>query len=346
MEGHGAYSEHSLAQHSAGDHGLPALQRAVDAVAGTLAGVPVVVIGDFGAAGGRNELAPLGAGISGLRARGVTGSVAVVHTDIPANDFSTLFETVEHDPHTYLVGPDVFAFAAGRSFYERIFPSSTVALGWSAIAVHWLSSVPAPIVGHVYCTFATGATRDAFARRSDADWHAFLDARAAELRPGGQLVVVGGAARDDGGSGADALMDALNDAIRHEVDAGALTTAEYDAMNVPTWNRTLAEFRAPFADGSVTGLTLEESALHAVPDPYLAAFRASGDAPAFGDAVSGFLRAFTEPSLFDGLDRAPEARSALAERVYAAVRDRAASDPPALETVWHVAVLRISRPAG
>lgn len=344
MEGQGVYSEHSLAQHSAGEYGLPALGPAVDGVAPTLVDAPIVVIADLGAAGGRNELRPLGVSITGLRDRGVDAPITVVHTDIPTNDFTTLFETVERDPHTYLGTPDVFAFAAGRSFYERIFPSATVALGWSAIAVHWLSDVPAPLVDHVYCTFATGATRDAWARRSAADWRAFLDARAAELRPGGQLVVVGGASRDDGSSGADALMDALNHAIRVEVDAGTLTQAEYDGMNVPTWNRTLADFRAPFDDGSASPLALEESELRSLPDPYLAAFRTSGDADAFGDAVSAFLRAFTEPSLFGALDRPAAEREAIADRVYADVCARAAADPPALETTWHVAVLRISRP--
>jgi hypothetical protein len=34
----------------------------------------------------------------------------------------------------------------------------------------------------------------------------------------------------------------------------------------------------------------------------------------------------------------------VADRVYADVRERAAADPPALETTWHVAVLRITRP--
>jgi hypothetical protein len=344
MEGHGVYSEHSLAQHSAGEYGLPALARAVDEVAPTLAGASVVVVADLGAAGGRNELRPLAEAITGLRAAGVSAPVAVVHTDIPSNDFTTLFETVEHAPNTYLGAPDVFAYAAGRSFYERLFPERSLALGWSAIAVHWLSSVPVPIPDHVYCSFATGASRDALAAQSARDWRAFLDARAAELRPGGQLVVVGGAARDDSRSGAEALMDALDQALRAEVQRGALTAAEYEGMTVPTWNRTRDEFAAPFADGAL-GLQLVESELRSLPDPYLAAYRESGDAAAFGDAVSTFLRAFSEPSLFDALDRPAAERTAIADRVYASVREKAAADPPAMETIWHVVVMRIVRPA-
>jgi hypothetical protein len=351
MEGGGEYSAHSLAQHSAGGLGLPLLERAVDAVAAVTAAPPVpdagpIVIADLGAAGGRNELAPMADAILGLRAHGIRNPVVVVHTDIPTNDFTTLFDTIEQAPSSYLQLDDVFAFAAGRSFYERIFPAASVLLGWSGIAVHWLSKVPAPIPDHVYCAFATGAARDEFARQSAADWDAFLVARAAELRPGGQLVIVGGAALDDGTSGAEALMDALNDALRAEVAAGRITEAEYQGMNVPTWNRTLAEFAALFAPGgtaTTAGLALLEQSVAPVADQYLAAYRADGDAAAFTESVSGFLRAFTEPSLFETLDRPAADRTALADRVYASVRDELASDPPRFETVWKVALLRIAK---
>jgi hypothetical protein len=206
MEGHGAYDRHSLAQHSAGGLGLPLLERAAGEAALGPGGGPVV-IADLGAAGARNELEPMATAIAGLRSRGVAGPIVVVHTDIPANDFTTLFETIEGDPRTYLRLPDVYAFAAGRSFYERIFPPSSITLGWSAIAVHWLSRVPVPIRDHVYCSFATGDARQALMRRSADDWNAFCDARAVEMRPGAQLVVVGGAGEESWESVRDLVLD-------------------------------------------------------------------------------------------------------------------------------------------
>jgi hypothetical protein len=121
-------------------------------------------------------------------------------------------------------------------------------------------------------------------------------------------------------------------------------------MNVPTWNRTLAEFAAPFApDGAATaaGLALLEQSVAPVADQYLAAWRASGDAAAFAESVSEFLRAFTEPSLFETLDRPAADRTALADAVYARVRAELATDPPRFETVWKVALLRIAKsPSG
>ncbi|MEX1007756.1 MAG: hypothetical protein WD271_07905 [Acidimicrobiia bacterium] len=350
MAGHGVYDQHSLAQHSAGSYGMPLLERAVGEIAQIDPGAGPIVIADFGAAGGRNELAPMATAINGLRAGGVTQPIVVVHTDIPTNDFTTLFETIEQSPNTYLHAPDVFAFAAGRSFYERIFPPETLTFGWSAIAVHWLSHVPVPIPDHVYCSFASGDARAALVRQSADDWDAFLTARAAELRPGAQLVVVGGAATDDGASGAESLMTALNDSLRDAVSTGTLTEDEYRQMTVPTWNRTIAEFAAPFESGggaTTAGLTLVEQSLARLPDQYLPAYlssgRSSGDAGAFADSVSAFLRAFTEPSLIETLNRGPEARAEIADAVFANVRSRLAAEPATFETTWRVALLRILR---
>jgi hypothetical protein len=55
------------------------------------------------------------------------------------------------------------------------------------------------------------------------------------------------------------------------------------------------------------------------------------------------VRAFTEPSLFGDLDRPPEQRAEIVDRVYARVRAEAAADPDAFETIWRVALLRIRR---
>ena len=48
-------------------------------------------------------------------------SVMVVHTDVPENDFTVLFQTLATDPDTYLRKDEAsFASAVGRSFYSQI----------------------------------------------------------------------------------------------------------------------------------------------------------------------------------------------------------------------------------
>ncbi|MDQ2670283.1 MAG: class I SAM-dependent methyltransferase, partial [Gemmatimonadota bacterium] len=297
MEGHGYYTAHSDVQQ---EYGELAIGWFAEAAASAADPSPLpFVIADLGAAGGGSSLQPV---LKALDARTSQGPVLVVHTDIPSNDFSALFTLVDSSPHTYLA-PDVFPLAEGRSFYERLFPDGFVTLAWSSVAVHWLSSVPEPIDDHIFSSRAAGPTRDALRDRSRQDWLTFLRHRDAELRPGGGLIVVGGAARDDGSSGAEGLMDAADAALRDLVDRGVLAEAEYRRMTIPTWNRTKAEFTAPFDDGQLAGvLELRRAELRWLPDRYFAAYQSDGDLDRFVENVADFFRAAFEESLMSALE--------------------------------------------
>ena len=155
--GHGVYGRHSLAQHSAGGFGLPGLTRAAQAAA-TDRGRRHVGRHRRPRRGRRPQRAAADDGghrdaPGGRRLRPDHGGA---HRHPRRTTSPSLFETIEHDPDTYLTLDGVYALAAGRSFYGRIFPPESLTLAWSAIAVHWISRVPMPIHGHVYSPFATG----------------------------------------------------------------------------------------------------------------------------------------------------------------------------------------------
>jgi hypothetical protein len=343
MEGHGYYTAHSQAQQAYGELGFEWLEQAAAEVDPPATGFPYV-IADFGAAGGGSSLEPMR---RALTARRGDGEALVVHTDIPTDDFSALFELVDTSPRSYLVDrPGVFALAAGRSFYDALLPKGMLALGWSSIAVHWLSDVPTPIEDHIYCSFAAGRARDALRERSALDWRTFLRHRADELRSSGRLVVVGGAAEEDGGSGAEGLMEAADAALRDLVAAGQLGDGEYRRMTIPTWNRTLSEFTAPFESGELAGtLELRRSALRSLPDAYFEAYRRDGGLDRYVESVADFFRAAFEESLLASLDpsRGDASREAVAVAFRTGLRRRIAADPQAAACAWHVAVLDIAR---
>lgn len=345
MEGGGFYAAHSRPQHGAATFGLQMLERACAEAVLPPAGAPIVVA-DMGAAQGRNELEPLTIAVRGLAARRAAGApILVVHTDLPGNDFGSLFALVEGDPGSYLrAAEDVYPYVAGRSFYGRLFPDDHVTIGWTAIAVHWLSAVPAELPDTVYPEFARGSVAEAFRERSRRDWLDFLSCRARELRPGGQLVVVGGAAAPDGSSGAEPLMGTLSEEARAMVGDGRLRAGELARMTVPTWNRTPDEFAAPLREAAVGLVLLEQDAVQ-LPDQFRAALDRDGDRAAFARSVEGFVRAFTEPSLVAGLDpdRAPAERAGLIDELYARVRTRAERRPEDVEADWPVVVMRLAR---
>src|SRR4028119_1572202 len=165
---------------------------------------PAAVAG-FGAAQARSSLGPMRLAVEKIRRRTtVPTPIVVIHTDLPQNDFASLFALIEASPESYLLSVEnVFALAAGKSFYERIFPDGYLSLGWTAISVHWLSKVPCDIPDHVYAQRAGRRVKKAYAEQASEDWQRFLGHRARELRPGGELVVVAITRDDTGNTGGE-----------------------------------------------------------------------------------------------------------------------------------------------
>jgi SAM dependent carboxyl methyltransferase len=347
MAGDGLYNEHSQPQHVAGDDGLPLLERAVEAI--SLDRERGVVVADFGSSQGRNSLVPMSVVIEKLRGRlDADAPISIVHTDLPSNDFAALFTTLETDPHSYLNGAaNVFAYVTGRSFYERLFQAEHVALGWSSIAVHWLSSVPAPLREHIFSPLSSAPERAAYAASAAADWERFLEHRLAELEHDGQLVIVGSGADENGRSGAEGLMDLANDALLQMVAENTLSRDEYEQMVVPTYYRTLREFIEPLGKLATAAgsFELEECSQADLADPLWASYQQSGDLAEYAAGVADFLRAFSEPSLFSAIaaERSPQAAATLADEFYGRVREAVARQPAKAECTWRLVLLRLAK---
>jgi hypothetical protein len=344
MAGGGLYNEHSRPQHAAGGDGVPLLVRAGEAI--PLDRERGIVVADYGASQGRNSLVPMGAVIEQLRSRlGADAPISIVHTDLPSNDFAALFTTLEADPQSYLQdAANVFAYAAGRSFYERLFPAEHVAIGWSSITVHWLSSVPAPLREHIFSPLGDARERAAYAARAAEDWRLFLEHRLEELEQGGQLVVVGSGADESGRSGAEGLMELANDALREMVTEKALSRGEYEQMVVPTYYRTLSEFVDPLGKPTPAGsFELAECSETDLADPLWADYQQSGNVGEYATGVADFLRAFSEPALFGRIsaERSPQAAAELAGEFYRRVRDAVVKQPAEAKCSWRLVLLRV-----
>ena len=335
MEGHGAYNRSSSVQ-AAGLLPAVALLEAAAAELRLPSPPQALVVADYGAATGHNSLLPLSAALAALRRRiGRERPVWVVHTDLPDNDFSSLFATLEHDPERYaLDDPMVYWSAVGRSFYEQILPSASVALGWSSWAVQWLSRVPALIPDHVQVADSRDeGTRGAFARQAGEDWLAFLAARSRELVPDGRLVVVTMATADDGAFGYRPLLAAIESGLKALVGDGTVSADEVLRMVIPTVGRSRADFSRPFAgSGGYEGLALDGLDIYEAEDRIFAGYRTDGDAAAFGARWSAFSRASVFPTLAAALGGADSAARSLRfmDRLEAEVAARLATAPEAM----------------
>jgi hypothetical protein len=303
MEGGGSYNRHARIPAGGGSLALPFLELAVRNI--TLdGGDQPVVIADYGSSQGKNSLAPMRAAIKALRTRvGPNRPISVVHVDQAANDFNTLFDVLHRDPERYSVDdPNVFPSAIGRSFYQRVFPSEHVHLGWSSYAAVWLSRIPMPIPGHFMPLASTGDVRKAYERQAADDWKLFLSLRSSELRAGGRLVVVLPGIGDEGLTGFEPLFRCANSALAEMVAEGTITHDECAGMVLGSCPRRKCELLAPFnADGQFIGLTVEHCELSGLPDAAWTDYERDANEELLARRHAGFFRSIFVPSLASAL---------------------------------------------
>jgi hypothetical protein len=340
MEGRGAYNKHAMLQAKGSALALPQLERAVAAMMFESAVRPIIVA-DYGSSQGKNSLPPIGLAVGLLRRRlGQDRPIVVCHVDRPSNDFNSLFELLDTDPHRYGADdPYVFPCAIGRSFYGSVLPPNSVDIGWSSFAAMWLSRVPALIPNHFYAFGSTGAIRAAFEHQGAQDWEAFIAVRAAELRPGGRLIVVAPGVHDNGTTGFEHIMNNANQVLGEMVDEGAITASERGRMVMGVWPRRKHELLAPFrSDGRFHDLIVEDSDTWELPDPAWTEYEQDSDRDALATKQARFFRVIAIPTLSSALTRMGagdiEAFQAFADRLETGLKQRLAAQPkPSRATV-------------
>jgi hypothetical protein len=354
MLGHGFYNKHSHEQARANTYALPLIVEAINRIDLAQIGGEFR-IADYGSAQGQNSLLPMKTAIAQTRARAAKPSgtaipIDVTHTDLPTNDWSTLFQTVLFSPDSYLAGEtDVFCFASGTSIYQQIFPPAHIALGYSAITEHWLSRKPCNIPNEIWSARATGEVHNTWAAQARTDWHAFLQYRALEMQPSAQLLIIGSGANAEGNSGAEGLIDLANQILQQLVKDGTLYPTEYEEMAIPTYYRIAEEWTEPFMPNSTSvpaaDLSLDHFEEVTLPDVYLEQFQQDGNAQAFAEAYSGFFKAAYEPCLFVNLNdkRTAESRQQVIDLFSQRLQSALAQDPAKYSCRWILDLMLISK---
>jgi gibberellin A4 carboxyl methyltransferase len=298
------------------------------------------VIADYGASTGRNSVASVRSAVDAVRSRRPDQPVAVIHNDLATNDWNELFTNVASAPDSYVhaAGPSALPLASAVSFFEPAAPSGSVHLGLSFSAAHWLRTQPdVSVPGGFYFSEATGDARAALTAQAAADWIAFLSARAADLVPGGRLLVQGVGTEEGGQEGpkvtAGKLLLAMSEVAGELVAEAKLDATCAERYVLPVYARTPAEARAPL-EGPDAPLRDQFEVITCrtdpVANPYLEKWRADGDGAAYGRSYSAFVRAFTESSLREhlfGPGAVGGGSDALLDEYFARLAKRFAADP-------------------
>jgi len=343
MRGGGYYSDNSINAKKAIDATLPLVEEALRGIVSRTS-EKSLAIADFGAADGGTSLELMRNVVRFLRTACPYRAITLTYTDLPYNDFSSLFRRLHGvldvaDAAPLAQEPGLFTFASATSFHRQIFPDETLSFGFSASAMHWLSGKPGLIADHVHAAGATETERASYRKLALSDWTTILLARARELVPGGRLVLanlcVDERGRYLGSTAAANLLDTLAQNWRALATAKIITEDEYRAGTIQQYYRTVDDFVAPFIDPDSpvcrAGLRLEHVSTMLTPYPFAAQFRQRGDGGAFARAYVAHFRAWSESTFASALNRnRPEAeRAAIIDQFYRAYEADVVARPEA-----------------
>lgn len=266
--------------------------------------------------------------------------IQIVYADQARNDFNALVGILhgmtQFESYLYEL-PNVHAMESGSSFYQPILPASSLDLGFSATAMHWLRKSPCNLSNHIHMVGAKGKELQAFEQQGREDWTTILLHRARELKSGGRLVLVN-FCRDEqgqylGNTGGVNMFDNFNANWQSLLADGVISEKEYQAMTLPQYYNTVEEFSAPFLDKSSdvykAGLRLESIETAVVPCPFAEDFKTHGDARRFAKAYIPTIRSWNE-SVFAGAlssDRPKQQREELIEAYYQRYQDQVTEKP-------------------
>ncbi len=315
MVGHGFYDHNSAPQWAATEAVLPWLEAAIAGMR-LAEGPPAIALADFGCSEGRNSIRVMHRLVAALRAR-TDRPIQTIHSDLATNDYRSLLRDLRADGRS-VFGAGASSALVGGSMFEQLLPPRSLQVAMTYNAIGFLSRRPVERLPDYILPNGPSALRGVgavsaedratFAAQALADLESFMRARAAELVPGGSLLIevfgAGERART-----CDGVYDALNDAVLEVLDAGVIDRPAYEPYYQPVYFRTLDELVAPVA-GREAPLAplfrLERAESYEVAVPFVAEFERTGDAAVFARTYTDFFRAFTEPVLRAAFPRAPD----------------------------------------
>ena len=339
MSGGGLYSLATVGARHVIDAATPMVVEAINSLPQESI-VNGFMLSDMGTADAGTSLSMVDSAIEAVNARAPGTPVSIVYSDQPRNDFNALITNV------YGLGPfetyldkhsNVFPLVSGTTFYKQIVPADTLDIGFSATAMHWMSSKVCNITNHVQAVGAAGEELEAFRRQAHRDWRQILLHRATELKPGGKLILINFGCDEQGrylgNTGGVNMFDTFNQIWLDFLEQGRIERDEYENMTLPQYYNTVEEFSAPLTDQGdavyQAGLRLEHIDTRIVKCPFAEAFAQHGDAARFAEEYIPTIRSWNESTYFNALSgqRSLEQRRQIIEDYYGSYRDLVRDNP-------------------
>jgi len=202
-EGEASYARNSTTQNAGQNRMKHLIQEAVRSLWKNTNTRKSVVITDLGCSAGPNALTLVKTAVDAIfhhcsDHKEMVPEISVLLNDLPDNDFNDVAKRLHaFQQSTQDCGPVVAAIVPG-SFYKKLFTSSSVNLVLSSHSLNWLSQVPEDLKkSRIPVSDKDEGLRkarrpfivQAFSQQFRKDFTIFLNTRAKELAPNGQMVL-------------------------------------------------------------------------------------------------------------------------------------------------------------
>ena len=277
MKSSGYYSKRTAGAKIAIDNVQPIMLLALNEVPK----LPILRMADFGSADGGTSQEMWGNLIKYIRNSKDNRQIEILYTDLPSNDFSTLFRTMQGmhgDPNLSFQNKfqNVFIHGCGTGFHKQLMANNSLILGFSATAMHYISEKPCQINNHVHMIGATKDEKEKFKSQALKDWEAILLSRAKELTSGGRFIClnfgIDEKGRFLGNTGGHSMFDKFSFHWKKLENEGIISKEEFINATFTQHYRTVDEFRKPFDDPNSTitnaGLILRSCNTNITDCPY------------------------------------------------------------------------------
>ncbi|XP_010255185.1 PREDICTED: salicylate carboxymethyltransferase-like [Nelumbo nucifera] len=227
---------------------------------------PCVAIADLGCSSGPNTLLVVSEIINTInntcrRLSRPSPEVQVFLNDLPGNDFNTIFRSLPafYDKLKREKGPEFkgyFIVGTPGSFYERLFPTTSLYFVHSSYGVHWLSQVPPGLddsetgvalnKGNIYIVESSPPNvLNAYKEQFQRDFSLFLKLRSQEMVPGGRMVltVMGRTCIDPWNKENCTTWELLSMSLSDMVLEGLIEEAKLDSFNLPYYTPSTHEIK-------------------------------------------------------------------------------------------------------
>ncbi|KAG2322025.1 hypothetical protein Bca4012_057163 [Brassica carinata] len=230
-------------------------------------------VADFGCASGPNTFVAVQNIIDAVedKYRKETGQNPAVEfqvffNDSTTNDFNTLFQALPAGRRYYTAG-------VPGSFFSRVLPKQSFHIGVINYAFHFTSEIPIEITHRdsplwnrdMHCTGFNEAVKKAYLDQYSADTKNLLDARAAELVPGGLMLLFGSGLRDGikmSETAKGMVMDFIGASLNDLAQQGVMEQDKVDSFSTPLYFAEEGELRQIIKENGKFTIEAFEDIIH------------------------------------------------------------------------------------